>query len=58
MMFDEIEFRKKIHKRNTLRIMLKEKKALASKMENTPWCTDEYLKLASEIREIEDRLRE
>ncbi len=57
-MFDEIEFRKKIHKRNTLRTILKEKKALASKMAGIPECTDEYLKLNRDIQELEARIKE
>lgn len=55
---EEIEFRKKIHKKNTLRAMIKEKKNLLSKLGNVPECTDEYFKLKNDITELEFKLNE
>lgn len=55
---EEIEFRKKIHKKNTLRAMIKEKKALASKLSEIPECKDEYFKLQSDIKTLEEKFNE
>ena len=55
---EEIEFRKKIHKKNTLRAMIKEKKNLLSKLGNVPECADEYFKLKKDITELEFKLNE
>lgn len=54
--FEEIEFRKQIHKKNTLRKMVKEKKILAAKLANIPSCVDEYLKLKQEISELQSQI--
>jgi len=55
---EEIEFRKKVHKRNILRGMIREKKELAAKLSGIPSCADEYLKLQTDIKTLEDRLNE
>lgn len=55
---EEIEFRKRIHKKNLLRGMINEKRALAAKLAYIPWCADEYFKLENDIRTLEDRLNE
>ena len=55
---EEIEFRKKIHKKNTLRAMIKDKKALATKLAQIPECADEYFKIKKDITELEFKLNE
>jgi len=54
----EIEFRKKIHKKNVLRGMIKEKKNLLAKLSQIPECTNEYFKLKKDIAELEFKLSE
>ena len=56
--YDEIEFRKKINKRNLLRKMIKEKKALSSKLANIPECQEDYFKVKKDIAELEFKLSE
>ena len=56
--FEEIEFRKRVNKRNLLRKMIKEKKALLSKLANIPECGDEYFKVKKDITELEYMLSE
>lgn len=56
--FDEVEFRKKMNKKNTLRAMIKDKKALLSKLSNIPECTEEYFKVKKDIAELEFKLSE
>lgn len=55
---EEIEFRKKIHKKNTLRAMIKEKKNFLSKLSQSPSCGEEYLKIQKDIKSLEDKLKE
>lgn len=56
--FKEIEFRKKINKINTLRSILRDKKAVFSKLVNVPEAVDECLKLKSEIDDLENQIRQ
>jgi len=53
---DEINFRKKINKINTLRAILREKKALFSKLKYVPEAKDDCFKLQNEIEELETRI--
>ena len=55
---EEIEFRKKINKKNILRKMIKEKKSFLSKLSQNPSCTEEYLKIQKDIKTLEDKLNE
>lgn len=55
---EELVFRKKINKINTLRAILREKKALFAKLTNVPEATEESLKLKSEIDELEIQIHE
>jgi len=55
---EEIEFRKKVHKKNVLRSMIKEKKELSAKLAMIPECADEYFKLKKDIAELEFKLNE
>lgn len=55
---EEIEFRKKIHKKNTLREMIKEKKKLLPTLASIPDCSEEYFKVKKDIAELEFKLSE
>ena len=55
---EEINFRKRINKINTLRKILREKKALFSKLRYVPEAKDDCFKLQSEIVELETRINE
>lgn len=55
---EELVFRKKINKINTLRASLREKKTLFAKLTNVPEATEEALKLKSEIDALETQIHE
>ena len=58
MSCDEVEFRKKINRKNTIRSQIKEKKTLAAKLANGPECADEYFQVQKDITELEFKLNE
>ena len=53
---EEINFRKRINKINTLRAVLREKKRLLAKLRYVPEASDDCLKLSSEVKELENRI--
>ena len=55
---EEINFRKRINKINTLRKILREKKALFSKLKYVPEANEDCFKLQNEIAELETQICE
>ena len=53
---EEINFRKRINKINTLRAVLHEKKRLLAKLRYVPEAKDDCLKLSSEVQELENKI--